>query len=362
MKVALITSLERGGPVEQAIVLAHGLTARGVDVRATCADEGLAARFAAAGADAEVIPLRHQLDVAGARAVRRFAREADVIHAHDRRTGLWVRATPRPKSATAIVYTAHGIPNQFHPPPARTQPPGVLATVAYKGVDAQLAWRADAVIVPSHAVADDLAVRLRWPRRRLHVIPNGVVPGPAVVRGPLVGTLSVLEPFKGLEIFLQAAAIVGAKRPEQRFAMFGSGSDAARLDGLARDLGLTERLQRPGFRPAHEAIRQLSVYVLSSWWENAPMALLEVMAAGIPVVATAVDGVPEIVDDTTAQLVAPGDSQGMAEAIERLLDDPHLAQAQAEAARERVLSRFTAEHNAAAVLDLYERVLARRAR
>ncbi|HEX8856054.1 MAG TPA: glycosyltransferase family 4 protein, partial [Thermoleophilaceae bacterium] len=84
---------------------------------------------------------------------------------------------------------------------------------------------------------------------------------------------------------------------------------------------------------------------------------LEAMAAGVPVVATAVGGIPEIAADGTAELVAPGDDAALAAAIERLLDDRDLAATQARAARERVLGRYTAAANARATLDLYERLL-----
>ncbi|MDQ3092342.1 MAG: glycosyltransferase family 1 protein, partial [Actinomycetota bacterium] len=91
MKVVLATSLERGGPVEQAIVLASGLTAQGVSVVGICANESLAQRFSAAGAHAEVLPSRRWRDAGAAMRLRRLAAGADVRHAHDRRTGLWVR-------------------------------------------------------------------------------------------------------------------------------------------------------------------------------------------------------------------------------------------------------------------------------
>lgn len=356
----LAASLERGGPVEQAIVLAHGLARQGATVRAACASAGLAERFAAAGAEPDIVPARHWGDLSSARRLHRLARGADVVHAHDRRTGLWVRLGPRPRRGGLRVYTAHGIPFEYHPPPVGKDRHGLRAVVAYRGLDAGLAWRADAVVVPSRAVADDLVGRLGYPRRRIVVIPNGILPAVAPgVRGDLVGTLSVLEPFKGLDVFLRAAAVLAAGRPQLRFVVYGTGSEEARVARLSEELGLSGRLTRPGHVPAAQALASLGIYVLSSYWENAPMALLEAMDAGVPIVATRVGGVPEILSEGTAQLVEAGDHQGLAQAIARLLDDPERRAAQVEAARERVRRDFSAEANARATLALYERLLSR---
>jgi glycosyltransferase involved in cell wall biosynthesis len=358
MRIVLVTSLERGGPLEQALTLARGLVARGASVGMVCACGQAAERAAAAGATPAVIPLGWPLDLRGAVGVRRFARSAHVVHGHDRRSGLWVRALPPPRP-TARVYTVHGLPDEYLPPPAGRVRPGLKATVAYRGVDAWLARRADALVVPSLAVARLLVGRLGFPAERMHVIPNGVpVPAAPVVHGDLVGTISTLTPVKGLDVYLRAAALVARQRPDVRFGLFGSGAEADRLRALAGSLGLNGRLEAPGHVPADTALARLRVFVLSSYMENAPMSLLQAMAAGVPVVATAVGGVPEIVSERTAQLVPAGDEDALAAAITRLLDDPWLAREQAAAARRLVQDRFDASQNADAMLRLYERLAA----
>ena len=175
--------------------------------------------------------------------------------------------------------------------------------------------------------------------------------------GELIGTLSVLEPFKGVDVFLRAVAKLVKPHPDWRFVVFGSGSDAERLTALARELRIADRVDMPGFVPGVDALRRMRVYVLSSYWENAPMALLEAMAGGVPVVATAVDGVPEIVDSSVAQLVPAGDPSAIASAIERLCADDRLRDAQTDAAKLRVEECFTADRNAQLVGDLYQRLL-----
>jgi glycosyltransferase involved in cell wall biosynthesis len=353
MKVGLVSTLARGGPVEHTVTLAAGLAERGVDVRATCASADVAARLAAAGARATVIPLRHQLDAGGALRIRRALAGVDVVHAQDRRAGLWTRLLP--PAGAARVYTVHGLPEPYLPPPAGSVRPSLRARIAYRGVDALLARQADAVITVSHAVERELVTRLGWPAERITVIPNGVDLGaPPVPRGELVGTLTSFDPVKGLDVLLDAATAL----PQARLALFGEG-DSAALRKRARSLGLDGRVSFPGHVRARDALARMAVFVLSSYMENAPLALLEAMAAGVPVVATRVGGVPELVPEGTGLLVPPGDPAALAAAIGRLLDDPELARAQAEAARQHAEAGGGAAAMVDRTLALYKGLLAR---
>jgi glycosyltransferase involved in cell wall biosynthesis len=358
MKVGLVSSLDAGGPVEHTVTLAGGLVAAGVEVRATCATAAIAERLTAAGARAAVIPLRHQLDLGNARRVRRALAGVDVIHGQDRRAGLWIRLLA--PAGAKRVYTVHGLPEPYLPPPAGPAHPGLRARLAYRGVDALLARRAEAIITVSRAVEHELVSRLGWPAERITVIPNGVPIEPRLAeRGDLVGTLTSFAPVKGLDVFLKAAAELTATRPETRFALFGSGPESAALQALAHDLGLNGAVSFPGHVPARDALARLGVFVLSSHMENAPLALLEAMTAGVPVVASRVGGVPELVPAGTGLLVAPGDPAALAAAIERLLADPALASAQADAARRHVERSGGAAAMVARTLTLYEELLAR---
>jgi glycosyltransferase involved in cell wall biosynthesis len=358
MRVVLVTSLERGGPIEQSLLLARSLARSGSSVLVTCANRQLAERFEGEGVRAEVAPLRHQGDLLGAAHVWRLARGADVIHAHDRRAGLWVRIGPRPRRGGIRILTVHGTPEPYHPPPIGPERPGLRARLLYRGLDAKLCARVDIVIVPSRFVADDLVRRLGYPADKLVVVPNGIeLPPFAPSTGNLIGTLSLLEPIKGIDVFLRAVARLAPRHPDWRFVTFGSGSQAERLLALARELGIEDRVLRPGFVPTSQALASLRVFVLPSYRENAPMALLEAMAAGVPVVASSVAGVPEIADQEVAQMVPPGDPEALASAIEHVCADDALRDARVQAARRRVRESFTAERNAATVRSVYERLL-----
>lgn len=363
MRVVLVSTLERGGPIEQSLLLSRGLARAGASVLVTCANAQLAERFAVDGVRATVAPLRHQADAAGAARIWKLARGADVVHAHDRRAGLWTRIGPRPRRGGIRVYTVHGLPEPYHPPPVGQERPDWRARLLYRELDARLCARADAIVVPSQTVANDLVARLGYPAEKLSVIPNGIeLPPFAPTGGELIGTLSLLEPVKGIEVFLRAATRLAETHPEWRFATFGSGSQAGQLQRLAQELGLGERVAQPGYVPAGQALPQLRVYVLCSYAENAPLALLEAMATGVPVVATAVGGVPEIVDDSVARIVPAGDPIALARAIEETCADPAATAARVRAARARVQERFTAERNARDIASLYAQRLTQRAR
>jgi glycosyltransferase involved in cell wall biosynthesis len=340
LKVALVTSIPRGGPAEHALLLARDL---GVPVRAVVCTEELAERFAGVGARVAVIPLVRPFDPAGAVRVHRFLRGADVVHSHDRRSGLWVRLGPR---APVVAHTMHGMPDPY----LFTEQPGWKARLLYGGVERSLAARTDLLITPSHAMADLLVRRVGYARERFVVVPNGVDMPAEPARGELVGTLSVFEPVKRLDVFVDAARIVAARRPGTRFAMFGSGPLEPEL--RARAVGLP--IEFPGFVPSAAALRRLAVLALPSQMENSPLALLEAMAAGVPAVACRVGGIPELTQGAVS-LVPPGDPEALAAAILALLDDPseHIG-----AGRE-VAARHTAQVTAHRLRALYEEALLR---
>lgn len=351
-----MTSLERGGPLEHAHLLARELVAGGATVRAVVAGTEQAQRFAAVGADPVIAPLRRPGDGAGARAVVRACRGADVVHSHDRRSGLWTRLLPPPRRGV-LVHTMHGLPEAYLPPPAGPARPGLRAVLAYRGLERALAARADALVVPSRAAAALVARRLGYPPGAIRVVPNGVDARPVAGDGVLVGTLGALEPVKGLEVFVRAASGVATAYPEQRFAVHGAGSEAPRLRMLASRLGLGERLEFAGHVPADWALGRLRVLVCSSHLEFAPLALLEAMAAGVPAVATDVGGVREVTAGTVP-LVAPGDPAALAATIAATLEDPVGAAERAARAR-AAAADATPRRTADLTLGVYREALGR---
>jgi len=166
---------------------------------------------------------------------------------------------------------------------------------------------------------------------------------PSVVGdAPLVAVAARLQPEKGVVYFLEAAAQVLQSLPHVHFLVMGDGPLRRELQAHAELLGVQEHVHFLGFRLDAQALIALSdVLVIPSLTEGTPLVALEAMTAGVPVVASAVGGIPEqIRHRCEGLLVPPGDAQAFAEAILSLLQHPTWAQQLGEAGRQRAISHF----------------------
>ena len=220
---------------------------------------------------------------------------------------------------------------------------------------------ADAVVVLSHAAAAELA--RDYGARAAAVIPNGVpqapaLQGPRAAGGQVVLFVGRLRTRKAVAVLLAAMAKVRAELPHARLVVVGDGEQRAALAAQVAALGLGDAVELAGAlgRDATQArLESADVFCLPSTYEGFPMVILEAMAAGLPVVATAVAGVPEAVrDGETGLLVAPEDATGLAAALVAVLGDPQRARAMGEAGRRLLAERFTIGHATAAYLKLWE--------
>lgn len=199
------------------------------------------------------------------------------------------------------------------------------------------------------------------PHARPVVIHNPILvppPGPPVARDPRrVLGLGRLGRQKGTFDLLDAVALAG-KRGVGLYLVLGGDGDAAAVRAAADRLGLAGRVELLGWIGAGRKARELEhagVFALPSYHEGLPMSLLEAMAAGLPVVTTAVGGIPDAVDDQVEGfLVAPGDVAGLAERLCRLTADPVRAAAMGQQGRARVQRSFTAEAILPQIEHLYE--------
>jgi glycosyltransferase involved in cell wall biosynthesis len=167
---------------------------------------------------------------------------------------------------------------------------------------------------------------------------HGVEPGV-----PLVGVLGGLRRMKGHDVFLRAAALLRARRPDARFLLAGTGREGAALSALIGDLGLETAVTMAGaVADPERAAAAFDVAVSPSRWsEGMGRVVFEYMAAGRPIVASRVGLAAEVLaDGETARLVAPGDAGALAEAIAAFLDDPARARAAGQAARLEVERRY----------------------
>jgi glycosyltransferase involved in cell wall biosynthesis len=192
-------------------------------------------------------------------------------------------------------------------------------------------------------------------------IPNGVTPAPlsngaARSWGPQIGVVARLELEKGVDLFLEAAAEVAKAAPACRFLVVGDGPLRGLLEAQARRLGLEDRVCFLGWRlDARSIIGCLDVLAATSRSEGMPLALLEAMSAGVPVVAMATGGIPDQIEHGCEGLLAPiGDYHALAEACIALLRDPARAGRMGEAGRLRAASQFGHARMVAAVEVLYD--------
>jgi L-malate glycosyltransferase len=209
---------------------------------------------------------------------------------------------------------------------------------------------------------------------KIEVVHNGIDPDIYVQRGTggrscrralnlpqrasVVGIVANLRPVKGIEIFLRAAALVCSDVPDTYFLVIGEGKEEPKLKALAQDLGLGERVLFLGKRgDVPSLLNALDVGVLSSHWESFSNAILEYLAAGIPVVCTDVGGCREVVEDgCNGFIVAPGDAQGMAEKIVLLLRRG-LSQGERQRLRRRMEKEFSIEAMVEGHQNIYLRLL-----
>jgi glycosyltransferase involved in cell wall biosynthesis len=183
----------------------------------------------------------------------------------------------------------------------------------------------------------------------------------------VAGTVGHVSRTKGTDVFLQAAALVLRTHPQIRFEHigpthpWGDAEFEAAVQAMAGSAPLRNSVRFLGARPAADAYARWSVFVLPSRQEGFPLSTLEAMAAGIPVLATSVGGVPEqIVHLQHGILVAPGDAPAMASWIGRLHDDPDLRARLAAAGNARVRAEFTLERQAEGLNRAYEQAMTRR--
>ncbi len=152
----------------------------------------------------------------------------------------------------------------------------------------------------------------------------------------LVGTVARFAPIKGLFVLIDAIKQVCETNQRDHFVLVGDGELTDQLKAYVEDLGLADRITLPGFRRDTEVVfADLDLFVLSSFNEGQPVAILESLSAGVPVVATNVGGVPTLLNGVeSGRLVEPNDHTALAKAIEAALTDTETAKAAAETYRE----------------------------
>ncbi|HEX5592928.1 MAG TPA: glycosyltransferase [Solirubrobacterales bacterium] len=257
--------------------------------------------------------------------------------------------------------------------------PAVLGTVqvgGYEPPDRSAYWQlrglargVDRYLAVSREIAGELVEGLGWPAEKIEVVYNAVdlarveVEAPPGLREQLGGsetralvlTPARLDAQKGHDVLLEAMPQV----PDATFLFAGEGPERERLETLAAQLGIADRVRFLGRREdVPQLLAACDVFALPSLYEGSSLAVLEAMAAGIPIVSSAIGGTEELIEDgRSGLLVKPGDSEALAAALRRALGDPELRKSLTARARERVEAGLTREAMASRVEGVYRELL-----
>jgi glycosyltransferase involved in cell wall biosynthesis len=232
----------------------------------------------------------------------------------------------------------------------------------------------DVSLAVSPGVRDYLVVQVGLDPARVRAVPNGVDiaaidaarPGPEVRRelglppeAPVIGLVARLDHWgKGHKELFTAMAQLKGRYPCHAL-LVGGGRREGEVRQLAESLGLAGEVHFLGWRrDVPDLLAAMDILVLPSYSEGVSLALLEAMAAGLPVIATAVGGTPEVVTDGVTGLLIPSrDAAALAEALERLLADPAGARALGNKAREHVRGHFSLECLGQEINEIYEELV-----
>jgi len=311
----------------------------------------------------EIIQCRGRLDWGAVRRIRDCikSRKIDLIHAHGYKSNIYSYAAARP-SGVPLVATCHNWPGK------------TISLRLYYKLDQLVLRRFDRIAAVSNQVVESLR-RARIPASKICLVANGIdvwcfanstasPVGNSTQSNPVrIATVGRLVPDKGLRFLLLAAREILNRCPKTEFHVIGEGPERPELELLAGQLGIEKEVVFRGIQSDMPSIyASLDIFALPSLNEGMPLALLEAMAAGKPVVATPVGAIPSLIlQNQTGLLVEPRDTLALRDALLRLIDEPRLRLQIGQAGQRLVTEQFSARAMAGNYLKLYQELVAHRA-
>ncbi|MGQ0456782.1 MAG: glycosyltransferase family 4 protein [Hyphomicrobium sp.] len=294
-------------------------------------------------------------DLSAARSVAAHARRlgVDVLHGHGAKGGAYARLASVPLRFTnvrpKVFYTPHG--------GSLNMTSGPLASRMLLGVERRLEPLSDGLIFESQFAANAYAARVGRAHVPIRVIHNGLAPADfdlAAADASATDLLFIgeLRDIKGVDVLIDAIADVNRDRSVTA-TIVGAGPDGATLQKKVNDAGLAVHIRFLGALPARTAFRHGRIVVVPSLKESFPYVVLEAAAAGLPLIATNVGGIPEILAGSDTPMIEAGSRAALSVAIRQALADPERARERALRLRHRVSQALTVDAMTASVLDFY---------
>ncbi len=321
------------------------------------AESALAALAAKLALGVSRIPMsRHAgfSDFAAVRYVASHARQlkAAVVHGHGAKGGAYARLGNHP---ALRVYTPHGGSLHF----SRANPIGFV----YLSVEAMLLKKTDLALFESEYAKTAFEEKIGAPSGVSAVVHNGVRPEEFEPAQPAPDAADVLfvgelRKLKGVDVLIEALSLLHSRGETLSAVIVGDGPDREAFMALAKSRNLDRQVKFSGAMPARSAFAKGKLLAVPSRAESLPYIVLEAIAAGLPVIASKVGGIPEIFGSDANALVMPGDAQALADAIhaQRQMG----TSAQSGHLRTRVSELFTVSAMTGGVLAAYERALGAR--
>ncbi len=309
---------------------------------------------------------RPGLNLSGATKVLRFARQEgiDLLHSHGYKGNILFGLLPRLVRPMPMVSTLHGW----------TWTGGLNRMLLYERLDALALKNVDRVVLVNDALKSNPRLQGKL-AQRIRVIENGLPCGDdtqpvdtggldqSIVefcsKGMTIGAVGRLSPEKGFDLLIDAFAALVSQGGDLRLVIMGEGMLRSSLETQIARLGLQDRILLPGYRPhGHAYLTLFHIFAMPSLTEGLPMVMLEAMRAGVPIVASAVGGIPRLLDTGKAGLLIPaGQLQPLKQGLKDMLEQPQQALERAQRASRRLIEHYSSRAMAKKYLDMYQEVL-----
>jgi glycosyltransferase involved in cell wall biosynthesis len=282
--------------------------------------------------------------------------EPDVLHGHGAKAGAFIRLKGR-SAKTIRVYTPHG--GSLH------YPLNTLKGAIYSRLERALMNRTDLFLFESAFARDTYQRTIGKPAGLVRCVFNGVTanefdPIPVADDATDIAYVGEFRHIKGADILIDAVALLRAGGKPVTLTLAGDGEELEALKAQIARLGLTDAVRFIGHVKARYGFSKGKVLVVPSRGDSMPYVVIEAAAAGVPMVAARVGGIPEIFGEHTDSLFAPNIVGAMADAIEMALDDPEAATARAKSLRERIFLHFSQKAMVEGIMAGYRDAFANR--